>query len=91
MDIEFDPDKDSANQQKHGASLAFGIEILADSNRLDILDVRFDYAEERFIAYGMVERRVWLCVFTQRGNRYRIISVRKANDRESRRYHCTPR
>ncbi|MDA8230388.1 MAG: BrnT family toxin [Magnetospirillum sp.] len=91
MRIEFDADKDAANLEKHGISLAFGAEILADANRLDILDVRCDYAEERFISYGSVENRVWVCVFTMRGETYRIISVRKANDREARRYQDTPR
>ncbi len=72
-------------------SLTFGAEVLADADRLDILDVRFDYAEERFIAYGMVEGRAWVCVFAPRGEVRRIISVRKANDRETRRYRETPR
>ncbi|GAA0599156.1 BrnT family toxin [Caenispirillum bisanense] len=91
MQIDFDPDKDAANQEKHGVSLSFGAEVLSDANRLDILDVRFDYAEERFVTYGMVDGRVWVCVFTLRGEVHRIISVRKANDRETRRYHDTPR
>lgn len=91
MDVAFDPDKDAVNIEKHGVSLGFGGEVLADSSRLDILDVRFDYAEERFVSYGKVEGRVWVCVFTVRGENYRVISVRKANDRETRRYHDTPR
>lgn len=41
MDIEFDPDKDAANFDKHGVSLAFGAEVLADAKRLDVLDVRY--------------------------------------------------
>jgi uncharacterized protein len=88
---EFDPDKDAINQQKHGVSLAFGATVLADPNRLDILDVRFDYAEERIVSYGMVEGRIWVCVFAVRGETHRLISVRKANDREMRRYRSTPR
>jgi uncharacterized DUF497 family protein len=91
MQIEFDPEKDAGNLEKHGISLAFGAEILADADRLDILDVRFDYAEERFVAYGMAENRVWVCVFAIRGEVYRIISVRKANERETQRYRQTPR
>jgi len=91
MQIEFAPDKDAANQAKHRVSLAFGAQVLADSNRLAVLDVRFDYAEERFVCYGRVEKRIWVCVFTQRGDSRRIISVRKANDRETHRYHDTPR
>ncbi len=91
MRIEFDSDKDADNREKHAVSLAFGAEVLADADRLDILDVRFDYAEERFVAYGMAEGRVWICVFALRGEVHRIISVRKANERETRRYRETPR
>jgi len=91
VQIAFDPDKDAANRAKHGVSLAFATRVLADPERLDILDVRFDYAEERFVAYGMVEGRVWVCVFARRSDAHRIISVRKANERETRRYQETPR
>ena len=71
--------------------MAFGAEVLADGNRMDILDVRFDYTEERFVSYGMVEGRVWVCVVTLRGDVHRMISVRKANGRETRRYQQSPR
>ncbi|WES31758.1 BrnT family toxin [Varunaivibrio sulfuroxidans] len=91
MEIEFDPDKNEANKGKHAVALSFAAQILMDAERLDILDVRFDYAEERFVTYGRVEGRVWVCVFTRRGDIHRIISVRKANDRETKRYRDTPR
>ena len=91
MKVEFDHAKDAANREKHGVSLAFGADVLVDRNWLEVLDVRFDYVEERFVAYGMVEGRVWVCVFTPRNEVCRIISVRKANDRETRRYHESPR
>ncbi len=91
MQIEFDADKDAGNREKHGVSLAFGANVLADADRLDLLDVRFDYAEERFVTYGMAEDRVWVCVSARRGEVHRIISVRKANERETQRYQETPR
>jgi uncharacterized DUF497 family protein len=91
IQIEFDPAKDAENQRKHGVSLAFGAEVLADPGRLDSADARFDYAENRFVSYGMAESRVWVCVFAVRGNVHRIISVRKANEREQRRYRTTER
>lgn len=86
MQIDFDPAKDAANQAKHGVSLAFGAAILADPDRVDALDVRHIEVEERFVSYGKVDGRIWVCVFAMRGDRCRIISVRKANDREARRY-----
>lgn len=91
MRAGFDPDKDAVNRAKHGVSLAFGAEVLADPHRLDVLDVRADYEEERFVSYGLVGGRVWVCVFTLRGDVRRLISVRKANDRETERYRKTPR
>ncbi len=87
MEIELDPGKDAANQDKHGVSLLFGRQVLSDPDRLDVLDVRFDYGEDRFATYGKVDGRVWVCVFTMRGAVYRVLSVRKANERETERYH----
>ncbi len=86
IQIEFDPAKDIDNRRKHGVPLALGAEVLSDPDRWDVLDVRFDYAEDRFISYGMVEGRLWICVFAMRGEVHRIISVRRANEREQRRY-----
>jgi len=91
VEIEFDPEKDTGNRAKHGVSLAYAAEILADRNKLDVLDVRFDYSEDRWVTYGFVDGRVWVCVHAPRSGRHRIISVRKANDRETRRYDQTPR
>jgi uncharacterized DUF497 family protein len=91
VEITFDPEKDRANRQKHGVSLAFAPTILADPERLDILDVRFDYTEERIVTYGRVDERVWVCVHASRATVRRIISVRKANDRETKRYQQSVR
>ena len=87
MKILFDPAKDAANLAKHGVSLRFGQEVLADPNRFDLVDQRMDYGEERYVAFGLVDDRVWVCVYTQLDDTtYRIISVGKANRRETRAY-----
>ena len=91
MRATLDPGKAARNRDKHGVSLAFGAEVLADAYRLDVLDVRVADVEERVVSYGMVGNRVWVCVFTMRSGVYRIISVRKANGRETKRYKDTPR
>jgi len=39
----------------------------------------------------MVDERVWVCVFAVRNDAYRVISVRKANGRETKRYKNAPR
>lgn len=45
-------------------------------------DSRADYDEDRFITVGWLEVRLVVLVWTPRGEARRIISMRKANDRE---------
>ena len=85
MRIEFDPEKDSANRQKHGLSLA-GAERMDMENAAVIADDRHSYGEHRFRAYGLVEGPLHMLAFTMRGDIVRAISFRKANSREVNRY-----
>mgnify|MGYP000606695633 CR=1 FL=1 len=91
MRIDYDPGKDAVNERKHGVSLAYADQVLADPSRVVVRDMRADYGEDRYVAYGMAEGRVWVCVYADWGDMIRAISVRKANDREQRRYRDTPR
>lgn len=45
-------------------------------------DERMDYGERRQVAYGLIRDRLFVCVFTDRGEIRRVISLRKANSRE---------
>jgi uncharacterized DUF497 family protein len=86
MQIEFDPAKEAANIRKHDVSLAFAVVVLSNL-RHDDIDRRFDYGEDRRVAYGSVDGRLFVCVYTMRGaDTHRIISLRKANWREVERY-----
>lgn len=87
MDIEFDPAKDAANRDKHGASLAFGAEMFSDPNHIVLSSIRPVDGEERYKVVGAVEGRLWTAVFVMRGAKHRLISVRKSNDGEARIYH----
>jgi uncharacterized DUF497 family protein len=49
-------------------------------------DRRRDYGERRYLALAKIDGRVHLMVFTPRSGYLRIISLRKANRREVRRY-----
>ncbi|MCK5354766.1 MAG: BrnT family toxin [Methyloprofundus sp.] len=49
-------------------------------------DTRFDYGEQRFITFGMLEDRMVVIAHTPRGEKTRIISMRKANYREQKIY-----
>lgn len=54
MSIEFDAGKDARNRAKHGISLARAAEMFEQSFK-EIEDLRAEYGERRFIAYGFVE------------------------------------
>lgn len=47
-------------------------------------DIRRDYGEVRFKATGMIGGRLFILIFTPRGERLRLISLRRANEREKR-------
>lgn len=49
-------------------------------------DDRKDYGEKRMIGYALIDDRLYCVVFTDRGSERRIISLRKANQREVKYY-----
>jgi uncharacterized DUF497 family protein len=49
-------------------------------------DGRFDYGEARFITVGYLNERMVVLVWTPRGENRHVISMRKANERERKRY-----
>jgi uncharacterized DUF497 family protein len=79
----FDPAKDIANIAKHGVSLALA-ESIEWSEVIARPDMRRDYKELREIGFGLIADRLFCVVFTQRGDVFHIISLRKANRREIR-------
>lgn len=85
MIIEFDPTKDLINQAKHGVSLAMAQFLNWETAVID-LDDRFNYGEVRLVALGLLDQRVYHISFTERETARRIISFRKANSREVRKY-----
>jgi hypothetical protein len=49
-------------------------------------DTRKDYGEERYAAFGLIGTRLYCLVYTLRNDIKRIISLRKANSGEVKRY-----
>jgi uncharacterized protein len=88
MVVTFDPAKDASNVKKHGVSLvdASGFEW---DEAVTWPDQRHDYGENRMIGLGYIGDRLFNVVFVDRGEEYRIISLRKANQREVKRYAQT--
>lgn len=80
MEFEFDPQKSEANKAKHGIDFVAAQELWYDPNKKTIAA---SYREEvRLLTVGSIEGVVWTGVFTLRGNRIRIISVRRARKAE---------
>jgi hypothetical protein len=87
MRYVWDPAKDVLNRRRHGLSLPDGIPALEDPERDDWIDNRFDYGEERIVTLGMGQRQVLYVVSTERDEDcIRIISVRRAEEDEIKRY-----
>lgn len=89
MNVTFDPAKDASNLAKHGFSLldAVGFEW---GTAVVWPDTRRDYDEARMVALGYIGLRIMALVFVDRPpeqpTERRIISLRKANRREVKRY-----
>jgi len=85
MLIEYDPAKNANNILQRG--LPFDLMALFDWDTAEIeQDTRRDYGEVRFQATGWIGQRLYVVIFTMRDNVARIISLRKANKRERKRY-----
>jgi uncharacterized DUF497 family protein len=85
MKLEWDDVKATANFAKHGARFEdvskFDWEVSVDKH-----DLRKDYRETRVISTSTIRGRVHVLVYALRGDSVRVISLRKANKRESSNY-----
>ena len=85
MKIDFDPIKNEKNIRERGLSYERVAEV--DFNTALIFpDMRKEYGETRYIALCYLERRLHVLCFTETDAGIRVISFRKANEREAKRY-----
>jgi len=85
MNFEWDTDKRISNLKKHRTDLA-AIEFFAWDIAFTREDARKDYGETRFVSISLIGDRHYVAVWSQRGETMRIISLRKANEREVKKY-----
>ena len=85
MEFEWDDKKAATNFQKHGITFLKASRVFHDLNRLELEETRFQ--EIRYKGIGMVDGRVLFIVYTHREHRIRLISARKANEKECTLYH----
>ena len=67
MDFEFDPRKSRSNLKKHG---------------IDFDEATEFKGERRLLGMGRLSGEYWSVIYTRRGDRVRIISVRRSTPRE---------
>ena len=77
--------KRSSNIRKYGIDF-INTPLIFDSYTLTIEDNRYDYGEDRFVTFGILEGRVVAVVHTESEDSIRIISIRKATKYEEKAY-----
>lgn len=85
MALSYDSGKNARNMALRGISF----DRAADfdwSSALIVEDTRRDYGEARFQALGYIGGRLHMLVFAPRPPDVHVVSLRKANDREVKRY-----
>jgi uncharacterized protein len=87
MAFEWDEDNRKAHLVKHGVDFR-DVTRMFDGPTVETVDDRTNYGETRFNALGEIEGRVYAVAYTWRHANRRIISARKANAREQRKYHA---
>jgi uncharacterized DUF497 family protein len=85
MEIEFDPDKRWRTLVDRGLDMAHAFRVFETDN-VTAQDERFVYNETRYITVGYLNGRMVVVVWTMRDDIRRIISLRKANEREQEKF-----
>jgi uncharacterized protein len=87
VDYEWDEPKAKANLAKHGVSFTAAARALEDPRRIEFIDDRHDYGEERIQTLCMERGSILFVVTTMPDeNVCRIISARKATRHEQEKY-----
>ena len=85
MKLSFDPAKRAKTLTERGLDFARADEVFAGVS-ITLSDERNNYGEPRRVSVGLLDDRVVVVVWTPRGGARRIISMRKANEREIARF-----
>ena len=87
-DLKFvwDSEKAKINKKKHGISFEIAARVFLDENNIDDYDEFHSDDEERIKIIGRV-RDILTVIYTERGEKYRLISARKATKKEENLYY----
>lgn len=82
MEFEWDKLKSEACFEIRGFDFAYAARVFFDPHRMVQANTRHNYGEDRFQVMGKVDGRLFIVVYAPRNQLTRIISARKANERE---------
>ena len=82
---DWDEAKQRANLEKHGVDFA-SLALFDWDSAVTVEDIRRDYGDRRLHSTGLIGRRLHVQICTPRAAGARIISLRRANAREMRRW-----
>lgn len=85
--FEWDDEKNRINKRKHRISFETAEKVFADENRVEWLDEEHSDEEDRYITIGKVDEILFV-IYTEREERIRLISARRANKNERRKYYA---
>ena len=85
MPVTFDPDKNERNIRERDLSFELASEFEFETAYVEV-DSRRAYDETRYVALGSLHGRLHVLCFTETADGIRVISFRKANNREVKRY-----
>ena len=84
MTFEWDTQKSISNQEKHGIDFDTAKKLWLDDKRVEI-QIAFP-SEDRWALIAAVEGKMWTAIYTMRNDVIRVISVRRAREREVKLY-----
>jgi uncharacterized DUF497 family protein len=86
VELESDAGKADINLEKHGVSFEAACRVFADVFALERCDIESEPGEVRYVITGVVNDVILTVVYTERGERIRIISGRRATKYEQTEY-----
>ena len=84
--VEWDDNKAEINKKKHKVTFEFAAKVFLDDYKIDDYDEFHSDYEERRRVIGRVGK-ILVVIYTERGEKYRLISARQATKREEKLYY----
>ncbi len=84
MEFEYNPQKSLSNKQKHGINFEESLGLWNDPLVIEVPINGFD--EARYMVIGKLNHKTWSAIITYRGDKIRLISVRRSRENEANHY-----